>query len=144
MFLLGFRDSGRRQRSHPRGEGAFETSPGRLPVPSGHAEFASTGEAQFHRAVDDLLRCKPVTVIPQRELRNNVSDVLRRAEAGQHFTVTVDGRPVAQLGPLREPRRLAAGARLAELLATHPVDEDWGADLAEQRAEEAAGSADVW
>src|SRR3954471_7507360 len=38
-------------------------------------------------------------VIPQKELRNNVGEVLRRAEAGEEFTVTVAGRPVARLGP---------------------------------------------
>jgi prevent-host-death family protein len=42
-----------------------------------------------------------VTVIPRKELRNNVGDVLRRAEAGEKFTVTVAGRPVAHLGPTR-------------------------------------------
>ena len=41
-----------------------------------------------------------MTVIPARELRNNVSDVLRRAEAGEEMTVTVSGRPVARLVPL--------------------------------------------
>ena len=35
-----------------------------------------------------------------RELRNNVAAVLRRAEAGERVVVTVDGRPIAQLGPL--------------------------------------------
>jgi prevent-host-death family protein len=29
--------------------------------------------------------------IPQKELRNNVADVLRRAEAGEEFTITVAG-----------------------------------------------------
>ncbi|TML60338.1 MAG: type II toxin-antitoxin system prevent-host-death family antitoxin [Actinobacteria bacterium] len=38
-------------------------------------------------------------VIPQKELRNNVGEVLRRAEAGEEFTITVAGRPVAHLGP---------------------------------------------
>ena len=42
-----------------------------------------------------------VPVIPQKELRNNVADVLRRAEAGEEFTITVAGRPVAHLGPAR-------------------------------------------
>ena len=37
-----------------------------------------------------------VMVIPQKELRNNVADVLRRAEAGEQFTITVAGRPVAE------------------------------------------------
>jgi prevent-host-death family protein len=41
--------------------------------------------------------------IAQRELRNNVGAVLREAEAGTVFTVTVRGRPVAQLGPTGEP-----------------------------------------
>lgn len=35
-----------------------------------------------------------------RELRNSVSAVLRRATNGERVVVTVDGRPVAQLGPL--------------------------------------------
>ena len=41
--------------------------------------------------------------ITQRVLRNESGEELRQAEAGQQFTITVDGRPVAQLGPL--PRR---------------------------------------
>ena len=35
-----------------------------------------------------------------RELRNQVAAVVRRAAAGERVVVTVDGRPVAQLGPL--------------------------------------------
>lgn len=38
--------------------------------------------------------------IPQKELRNNVGEVLRRAEAGEQITITVAGRPVARLGPV--------------------------------------------
>jgi len=38
-----------------------------------------------------------------RDLRNHASDVLRRVEAGESLTVTVSGRPVAQIVPL--PRR---------------------------------------
>jgi prevent-host-death family protein len=52
-----------------------------------------------------------VKVIPQKELRNNVGDVLRRAEAGEEFTVTVAGRPVARLGPTR-PRQWVSGPDL--------------------------------
>ena len=39
--------------------------------------------------------------IPQKELRNNIGEVLRRAEAGEELTITVAGRPVATLGPVR-------------------------------------------
>lgn len=35
-----------------------------------------------------------------RELRNDVAAVVRRAAAGERVVVTVDGTPVAQLGPL--------------------------------------------
>jgi prevent-host-death family protein len=37
--------------------------------------------------------------IAQRELRNQSGEILRQAEAGEQFTITVDGRPVAVLGP---------------------------------------------
>jgi prevent-host-death family protein len=41
--------------------------------------------------------------IPQRELRNNIAAILRATEAGETFTVTVRGRPVARLVPPAEP-----------------------------------------
>ena len=51
-----------------------------------------------------------MATIPQRELRNNVAEVLRRAEAGEEFTITVAGRPVAQLGPAAKRRWVSAPA----------------------------------
>jgi prevent-host-death family protein len=44
--------------------------------------------------------------IPARDLRNDVSGVLRRVEAGERLRVTVSGRPVAELVPL--PSRQAS------------------------------------
>ena len=38
--------------------------------------------------------------IAARDLRNDVSAVLRPVEAGEHLRVTVSGRPVAELVPL--------------------------------------------
>ena len=52
--------------------------------------------------------------IPQKELRNNVADVLRRAESGEEFTVTVAGRPVARLGPATR-RQWVGGAALQQV-----------------------------
>jgi prevent-host-death family protein len=52
-----------------------------------------------------------VARIPQKELRNNVGAVLRRAEAGEELTITVSGRPVACLGPIR-PRQWVSGPAL--------------------------------
>lgn len=46
-----------------------------------------------------------MATIPQKELRNNVGEVLRRAEAGEQLTITVAGRPVAQLGPVSRRRQ---------------------------------------
>ena len=44
-----------------------------------------------------------MTDIPARDLRNDVSAVLRRVESGERLRVTVNGRPVAEIVPL--PRR---------------------------------------
>jgi prevent-host-death family protein len=43
--------------------------------------------------------------VPSRELRNDTSGVLRRVEAGERVTVTVNGRPVAELVPVQRSRR---------------------------------------
>ncbi len=60
-----------------------------------------------------------MSLIPQKELRNNVGEVLRRAEAGEELTITVAGRPVAQLGPVAR-RRWVSGSDLAEVFRTPP------------------------
>jgi prevent-host-death family protein len=52
-----------------------------------------------------------MTDIPARELRNDVSAVLRRVEGGERLRVTVSGRPVADLLPLpARPRSTAWNA----------------------------------
>lgn len=62
-----------------------------------------------------------------RELRQHASELVRRAEAGERITVTVSGRPAAELGP-------SAGARIwrrmADLEALFDTDDDnaWAAD----------------
>jgi prevent-host-death family protein len=61
-----------------------------------------------------------MTTIAQRVLRNRVSDVLRRAEQGERFVITVDGRPVAELGPHR-PRRWVGRDRLRSLIGEPAV-----------------------
>jgi prevent-host-death family protein len=70
-----------------------------------------------------------VSTIPQKELRNNVGEVLRRAESGERFTITVAGRPVAELGPTTK-RRWVSGAELAAIWAT-PAPEGLADDLAD-------------
>ena len=65
--------------------------------------------------------------IPHRKLRNESSEVLRQAEAGERFVITVQGRPVAELGPVPR-RRWVPASSVRELLAT-PTDPDLHRDL---------------
>jgi prevent-host-death family protein len=74
-----------------------------------------------------------VTTIPQKELRNNVGEVLRRAEAGEEFTVTVAGRPVARLGPTSR-NQWVDGPTLQRVWNT-PAPETLDDDLAKFPAE---------
>jgi prevent-host-death family protein len=78
----------------------------------------------------------PDRTIPQRELRNNISEVLRAAEAGETFTVTVRGRPVARLIPPGEPGRPRTDVdreTLRRILAG-PIDGSLAADLDDAEA----------
>jgi prevent-host-death family protein len=77
--------------------------------------------------------------IPQRELRNNIAEVLRDAESGTEFTITVRGRAVARLGPAAGPheRRLDVDRdTFRAILADTPVDDACATDLATLRSEE--------
>jgi len=53
--------------------------------------------------------------VASRDLRNHTADVLRRIEAGDSLTVTVNGAPVAELSPVRSRR--AQSIRRHELIA---------------------------
>ena len=59
-----------------------------------------------------------VEQIGARELRANLAAAVRQAAAGDRVVITVDGRPVAQLGPL-EP---SGAPTLAELVAAGLVE----------------------
>ena len=56
-----------------------------------------------------------------RELRNRVSEVLRRVEGGERVTVTVDRRPVAELVPLRR-RRTVPLEEARSVISRHAAD----------------------
>ncbi len=80
-----------------------------------------------------------MTTVGVRELRQNASDILREVEAGDVATVTVAGRPVAQIVPLRGERwtRWERGAEVFE----SPTDPGWNTD---RRDFGALGLADPW
>jgi prevent-host-death family protein len=61
------------------------------------------------------------TAISVRELRNTISEVLRRVERGERLTVTVDRRPVAEIVPVRRRRTVPQAEALA-VAARHPAD----------------------
>jgi prevent-host-death family protein len=87
------------------------------------------------------------THIPQRDLRNHPGEVLARVERGEELTVTVRGRPVADLIPTRERERKAGAswdrfaAGLQGLLA---ADDRFEADVREGLAGEAADPFEQW
>jgi len=79
------------------------------------------------------LRYNPrVTDVSARDLRNNTSAVLRRAEAGERLRVTVSRRPVAQLGPLERATWVTGGA-MERVLREAPADAGLLDDLAALR-----------
>jgi prevent-host-death family protein len=85
-----------------------------------------------------------VATISQGHLRNDLAAVLRRAEQGERFIVTVAGRPVAELGPLAGGRAFAAPERLGEILAVAPPDPGFSEDLRQMRRADAETAHDGW
>lgn len=61
-----------------------------------------------------------------RKLRQQASDLVRRAESGEAVTVTVSGRPAAKLVPA-ERNRWRRDAAIRALFAG-PADDRWAAD----------------
>ena len=61
-----------------------------------------------------------------RELRQQASELVRRAENGERITITVSGRPAAVLVSAA-PRRWRAQADIADLF-DGPADPAWVAD----------------
>jgi prevent-host-death family protein len=58
--------------------------------------------------------------ITQRELRNESAAIMDRVEAGERFTVTRNGRPIAELVPITGPRVFVPTAEVAAAMAHLP------------------------
>jgi prevent-host-death family protein len=68
--------------------------------------------------------------VASRDLRNDTAGVLRRVEAGERVTITQNGRPVAELVPLRRSgRSWIERAELAARLRVAQADPGLRADL---------------
>jgi prevent-host-death family protein len=63
-----------------------------------------------------------------REMRQNASELVRRAEAGEQVTITVAGRPAAVLGPV-SPRTWRRWEDIADVF-TGNDDSTWDGDRA--------------
>ena len=71
-----------------------------------------------------------MTEIPARDLRNDVSSVLRRVEQGESLTVAVSGRPVARLVPLPARPQTMPWSILLSALTRVSADVELGDELA--------------
>ena len=59
-------------------------------------------------------------------MRQNASELVRRAQAGEQVTITVAGRPAAVLGPVRG-KAWRSWDELAAVFA-RPTDPEWAAE----------------
>lgn len=70
-------------------------------------------------------------IVASRDLRNHTAEVLRRVAEGERVTITVNGRPVAEIGSVRSSRRPSIDKRdLLEVLRTRQADPGLRDDLA--------------
>ena len=70
-----------------------------------------------------------VTSVASRDLRNHTAEVLRQAADGTRVTITVNGKPVAEIGPVRSLRPpFFAKADLVTLI-DHQADAGLSGDL---------------
>lgn len=58
-----------------------------------------------------------MTAVGIRELKNNLSEYVRRIEKGEKFAITAHGRVVAELLPPGDRRRRKTTSRYEELVA---------------------------
>jgi antitoxin (DNA-binding transcriptional repressor) of toxin-antitoxin stability system len=76
-----------------------------------------------------------------RELRNSTAAVVSELEAGEHLTLTVNRRPVADILPHSEGRDpWVPAAELRRIVREAPADPGLLADLAEIRGAEIDGA----
>jgi prevent-host-death family protein len=69
------------------------------------------------------------------ELRANLDGILRRVYAGERLTLTVDGRPVAELAP-PPPQTWVPKERYLPMLENRPVDPEFFEMLREVQGED--------
>lgn len=73
--------------------------------------------------------------VASRELRNSTRSVLDRVARGEQVTITVDGRPVAEMHPIGRRPRWTARADFVLRLASAQADVGLTDDLADLAGE---------
>ena len=71
-----------------------------------------------------------MTEVASRELRNHTRALLDRVADGEHITITVHGRPVAELTPLAQRPRWMSRDRFIREVLPHQADPGLADDLA--------------
>jgi prevent-host-death family protein len=79
---------------------------------------------------------RSMSMVASRELRNDTAGVLRRVQAGEDVTITVNGQPVAVIAAIQPKRRrwLTKG-ELVKRLESSQADAGLREDLAELAGE---------
>ena len=67
--------------------------------------------------------------IASRELRNQTRALLDRVAGGEHITVAVRGRPVAELIPVAQRRRWMSRERFVDQVLAYQADPDLADEL---------------
>jgi prevent-host-death family protein len=67
--------------------------------------------------------------VASRDLRNDTRGLLRRVAAGEDVVITVDGRPVAALRPLRRRARWMQRSEFLQRLSGRQADPALDAEL---------------
>lgn len=73
-----------------------------------------------------------MTSVASRDLRNHTAEVLRQVSDGTRITITVNGKPVAEISPIRALRpQFFTKADLLTLIIDHQSDPGLSRDLDE-------------
>jgi prevent-host-death family protein len=70
-----------------------------------------------------------MVAVASRELRNHTRTLLDRVDAGEIITITVDGREIAELRPIRREHRWMKRAEFTRRVLTHQADSELRSEL---------------
>lgn len=72
-----------------------------------------------------------MTDVASRDLRNQTRSLLDRVAGGEHLTITVDGRPVAELHPIADRPRWMPRDQFVRQVLARQADPGLSKELAE-------------